>query len=168
MGYSVTHVIDTDVDNLWRLFFDVELAYAMLKEFRVPSSFEIVEEREDEQGRLHRRIECFSHVELPGFVTKLVGDGSYTEIGCFDRTVKKYSAQCIPKRGADKFSSSFEVTALPIDGGTRCERHIVTENVVKVFGIGGMLQGMLERTQREAHEQSASFINTWLRSNASP
>jgi hypothetical protein len=168
MGYSVTHVIDTDVDNLWRLLLDVELADTMLKSFGVPGSYEIVEEREDEQGRLHRRVECNSLVELPGFVTKLVGDGSYTEIGCFDRTFKKYSAQCIPKRGADKVLTSYEITARPLDDGTRCERLIVTENVVKVFGIGGLIQSMLERTQRDAHEQSATFINSWLRSNPGP
>ena len=166
MGYSVKHVIETDVDGLWRLFFDVELAREMIKSFGSFGSFDVVEERKDELGRLHRRIECSSNIELPGFITKLVGDGSYTEIGCFDRAANKYSAQCIPKRGADKFSTSFEVTAHPLEGGVRCERHITTENVVKVFGIGGMLQGLIEKTQRDAHEQSATFINAWLRSKA--
>ena len=62
MGYSVRHVIDTDVDELWRLFFDVELARAMLRELGNHASFEITEERVDETGLQHRRIECRSHV----------------------------------------------------------------------------------------------------------
>lgn len=164
MGYSVVHVIDTGVQGLWRIFFDVEVARAMLKAFGNLGSFEVLEEKTDAEGRIHRRIECRSNVELPSFVTKLVGDGSYTEIGCFDPTHQRYTAQCVPKRGADKFSSSFEVTARAIDGGTRCERHISTENRIQVFGIGGMLESLLERTQRDAHTRSANFINEWIRS----
>ena len=163
MGYSVTHVIETDVDGFWKLFFDVELARAMLKAFGNVGSFEILEETTDAQGRKHRRIECRSNVELPGFITKLVGDGSYTEIGCYDPSIKRYSAQCVPKRGADKFSTSFQIEPRPIDGGARCERHITTENKIKVFGVGGMLEGLLERAQRDAHTQSANFINEWIR-----
>jgi len=167
MGYSVNHVIDTDVEGLWRLFFDVELARAMLKAFGNVGSFEILEETTDAQGRRHRRIECRSNVELPGFITKLVGDGSYTEVGCFDPSIKRYSAQCVPKRGADKFSTSFEITARPLENGSRCERQITTENKIKVFGIGSMLEGLLERAQRDAHNQSANFINDWIRTRTS-
>jgi hypothetical protein len=165
MSYTVSHTIDTDVDSLWRLFFDQELARAMLREFGNVGNFEIVEERVDERGLRHRRIECWSNVEIPAFAKKLVGDGAYTEIGCFDNVLKKYTAQCVPKHGADKFKTSFEITARPLGDGTRCERQITTENTVKVFGIGGMIESMLERTQREAHAQSAKFINGWIRSN---
>jgi hypothetical protein len=162
MGYSVRHVIDTDVDELWRLFFDVELARAMLRELGDHASFEILEERVDETGLQHRRIECRSNVELPDFLKKLVGDGSYTEVGCFDTVQRKYSAYCVPKVGAEKFKSSFEITARPIEDGKRCERLIVVENSIKLFGLGAMLERMLEQTQREGHEQSAKFMNKWI------
>jgi hypothetical protein len=166
MPYTVRHTIETDVATLWRLFFDQELARAMIREFGNAGSFEVVEERTDERGRLHRRIEVKSHVQLPSFLQKLVGDGGYTEIGTFDRALGKYSAECIPSLGADKFKTKFEVTARPIGDGARCEREITCENSVKVFGIGGMLEGLMEKVQREAHEQSAGFINNWLRANS--
>jgi Protein of unknown function (DUF2505) len=165
MSYTVSHTINTDVDGLWRLFFDQEVARAMIKEFGNVGNFEVVEERVDELGLKHRRIECWSNVELPSFAKKLVGDGAYTEIGCFDAERKKYTAQCVPKHGADKFKTSFEVTALPLGDGSTCERQITTENTVKLFGLGGMIESLLERTQREAHAQSAKFLNDWIRSN---
>jgi Protein of unknown function (DUF2505) len=170
MSYTVKHIIDTDVEGFWRMFFDVEVARAMLREFGSPGTFEILEERTDEQGLLHRRIECRSNVELPSLAKKLVGDGTYTEVGCFDGNgeLKRYSAECIPKVNADKFKTSFEVVAHPIDGGKRVERHITTSNTVKVFGIGGMVEGLLERGQREAHEQSAKFANKWLQTQQQP
>jgi hypothetical protein len=163
MPYTVRHTIETDVATLWQLFFDQELARAMIREFGNAGSFEVLEERTDDQGRLHRRIEVKSNVQLPGFIAKFVGDGGYTEVGTFDRALGKYAAECIPSLGADKFKTKFEVTAHPIGDGTRCERQITCENAVKVFGIGGMLEGLMEKVQREAHEQSAGFINNWLR-----
>ena len=163
MGFTVKHIIDTDVDGHWRLFFDLELARAMHREYPDLGTFEIIEER-IENGLEHRRIECRPNVELPDFVKKLVGDSSYFEVGCFDTVQKKYSAYCVPKRGAEMFKSSYEVTARPIEDGKRCERVTVIQNSVKLFGFGAMAERMLERTHREAHDLSASFINKWLRS----
>ena len=163
MGFSVSHVIETDVDSLWRLFFDETVVRALLRDLGDPADFKIVEQHVDEQGLQHRRIECWSKVELPSIVTKFFGDGSYTELGCYDSVRKKYSARCIPKHGADKVGTSFEITASPVADGRHCSRTIKVENTVKVFGIGGMITSMLERTQRAGHEHSAKFLNEWIR-----
>jgi hypothetical protein len=163
MGYRVKHVIETDVDGLWRAFFDESLVRAMLRDLGDPADFKIVEQHEDAQGMQHRRIECWSKVELPGFVTKFFGDGSYTEIGCYDSVRKKYSARCMPKHGAEKIGTAFEITASPVGDGSRCERIIDVENTVKVFGLGAMISSVLERTQRATHDHSAKFLNEWLR-----
>ena len=168
MGYTVTHIIDTDVDGLWKLFFDVDLAHAMVREYNNMGSFEILEDHVDEHGIRRRRIECRSNVELPEFVKKLVGDGSYTEFGSFDTLQKKYSAYAVPKIGTEKFKTSFEMSARPIEDGSRCERTIVVENTIKVFGIGGMLARVLEHAQRDAHEQSAKFMNKWIQAQRVP
>jgi hypothetical protein len=164
LGYTVHHTIDADVDSFWQLFFDQDLARAMLRDFGNAATFEVVEDRVDSEGTRHRRIECTSNVELPDFVKKLVGDGSYTESGRYDSALKRYTAQCVPKLGADKFQTHFEITAEPVGDGTRCQRQLVVENTVKVFAIGSMLERLLERTQREAHAKAAEFINGWIRS----
>ena len=163
MVYCVKHVIETDVDSLWRVFFDESVVRAMLRDLGDPADFKIVEQHTDAQGLQHRRIECWSKVELPGFVTKLFGDGSYTEFGCYDAGRRRYSARCVPKHGADKMGTTFEITAVPVGDGSHCERIIEVENTVKVFGIGGMISGVLERTQRASHDHSAQFLNEWLR-----
>jgi hypothetical protein len=164
MSYTVRHEIEANVDVFWRIVFDQEIALGMLKELGNPGGFRVLEERLDEHGVLHRRVDWWSNVELPGFAKKLVGDGSYTEIGRFDTRASKYAAQCIPKLNADKFGTSFELSALPLTDG-RCERVITTENTIKVFGIGGMIARALEHTQRASHDQSAKFLNAWLRAH---
>ena len=164
MSYTVRHEIEAPIEGFWQVTFDQEVARSLLQELGNPGGFRVIEERLDEHGVLHRRVDWWSNVDLPGFAKKLVGDGSYTEVGRFDTRAKAYTAQCIPKLNADKFSTSFEVVAVALGDG-RCERQIVTENTIKVFGIGSMIARALEHTQRASHDQSAKFLNAWLRAH---
>lgn len=168
MAYTVRHIIETNVDHFWELFFDLALARAMLREFGDVGDFEILEQREDPDGILHRRIECRAKVDLPEWIKKLVGDGTYTEIGRYDRRLKKYNAELVPKHNADKFGTRFEITTEALAGGQRCERVVAVENKVKVFGIGGTITSFLERTQRDGHSKGAAFLNAWIRNAAQP
>lgn len=168
MAYSVRHTIETDVDSFWKLFLDMSVARAMLEDLGNPGNVEVVEERVDEGGAMHWLVEYTANVELPGFIKKLVGDGSYSEIGCFDTVRKTYSARCVPKVNAERFSTTFEISAQSVGDGTRCERVIAVENTVKVFGLGTVVESYLERVQRDAHTRSADFLNRWVRSNGVP
>jgi hypothetical protein len=165
MGYAVRHIVNTDVDTFWRVYFDLEFARAVVKEFGNMGDFKIVDDHIDEQGVRHRRIEVWSNVELPAFAQRLIGNGAYTEIGRWDSKLKKYTAECVPKINADKFGSRFEIVAYPLAPGC-CEREITMENTIKVFGIGGMITSVLERVQRDTHTKSAQFLNAWLQSPA--
>jgi hypothetical protein len=166
MSYTVRHIIDTDVDTFWKLSFDQELARVMLQKLGNQGEFIMLEERV-EGPITHRRIEWRANSELPELAKKLVGDGTYTEIGRFDAAIKKYSADCVPKVGGEKFLTHFEITAEPVDGGARCERVITTENTIKVFGIGAMLAKLVERGQRDSHDEGAKFLNEWIREHPS-
>jgi len=165
VGYTVRHTIETDVDGFWKLFMDQDVSRAMMKDFGGGGSYDIVDERVDEHGAQLYRIEYAFNVPLPGFIKKLVGDGSYTEHGRYDPALKKYSARCVPKVNGDKMTTTFEITAVPLGSGERCERVIAVENTVKVFGVGGLIETFLERVQREAHGKAAEFTNRWIRSN---
>lgn len=163
MGYTVRHIVNTNVDTFWQLHFDQELARTMIREFGDAGDFEVVEDWVDDHGIRHRRVEVWSKVEMPAFVKKLIGDGSYTEIGRWDAQNKRYSAECIPKVNAEKFRTSYAIIAHPGASHQHCEREIITENTVNIRGIRGMIEGMLEKAQRESHARSAQFINDWIR-----
>lgn len=164
MPYTVIHKIETNVDGFWSAFFDPELAQALADDLKEYAGFEVVEERKDASGNVHRRVNCWTKIEVPAIAQKLVGDGKYTEVGVFDSATQRYKAQYIPNMNADKLRTDFEIIARPVGDGLHCERVISVENTVKVFGIGSMLASLLERTQREAHTHSADFTNAWLRS----
>jgi hypothetical protein len=164
MSYKVTHKIETNVDGFWNAFFDPELSQALMDDLKEYAGFEILEERKDDQGNVHRRIHCWTKIEIPAIAQKLVGDGKYTEVGFFDNAKKRYKAQYLPNMNSDKIHTDVEIYAQPLGDGKHCERVIQVVNTVKVFGIGSMLASLLERTQREAHTHSADFTNNWLRS----
>jgi hypothetical protein len=163
-SYTVTHKIETDVDGFWNAFLDPELGRALMDDLKEYAGFEILEERKDEHGNVHRRINCWTKIEIPAIAQKLVGDGKYTEVGIYDHAKRRYKAQYLPNMNADKLQTHVEIYAQPLGDGKHCERVIQVVNTVKVFGIGSMLASLLERTQREAHVHSADFTNKWLRS----
>jgi hypothetical protein len=163
MGYTVTHKIETDVDGFWNAFLDPELGQAMADDLKEYAGFEVVEERRDEHGNVHRRINCWTKFEIPAIAQKLVGDGKYAEIGTFDNAAKRYKAQHLPNMNPDKIRTDFVIYARPIGDGKHCERVIEVNNTVNVFGIGGILASIMEKTQREVHTHSADFTNKWLR-----
>ena len=163
MGYTVTHKIETDVDGFWKAFLNPELGLAIQDDLKEYAGFEVIEERRDEHGNVHRRINCWTKFEIPAIAQKFVGDGKYAEIGIFDSATKRYKAQYIPNMNSDKIRTDFVVYARALGNGQHCERVIEVDNTVKVFGIGGMLASVMEKTQREVHEHSADFTNKWLR-----
>jgi hypothetical protein len=161
--YTVTHKIETDVDSFWNAFLDPQLVRALMDDLKEYAGYEVVEERRDESGNFHRRLQCWTKLEIPAIAQKFVGDGKYAEVGVFDNAKKRYKAQYLPNQNSDKIRTDFEIYARPIGDGTHCERVIEVDNTVKIFGIGGMLASLLERTQREVHQHSADFTNHWLR-----
>jgi hypothetical protein len=163
MTYTVTHKIETDVDGFWTAFLDPQLVRAIMDDLKDYAGYEVVEERRDESGNLHRRLQCWTKIEVPAIAQKLVGDGKYAEVGFFDNASKRYKAQYLPNQNSEKIRTDFVIYARPIGDGKHCERVIEVENTVKVFGIGGVLASLLERTQREVHTHSADFTNQWLR-----
>lgn len=163
MTYTVTHKIETDVAGFWNAFLDPQLVRAIMDDLKEYAGYEVVEERRDDNGNLHRRINCWTKFEIPSIAQKFVGDGKYAEVGFFDNSKKHYKAQYLPNQNSDKIRTDFVISARPIGDGKHCERVIEVVNTVKVFGIGGMLSSILEKTQREAHTHSADFTNKWLR-----
>ena len=131
MRYTLRHDIETDVDSYWRLFFDPVAFRSVVKDVY---TYEVLEERADSSGILHRRVEFTFNVKLPDLLKKLFGDGSYVEIGRYDPKAKTYSAQQVPKKGADKFLSTVDIHLEPL-GDKRCEQITVVDNIVKVFAI---------------------------------
>jgi hypothetical protein len=162
--YTFRHTIETDVDSFWdKLFMDAEFNRALFRDFLEFTSYDVLEQRVESDGTVHRRIDCTPKVDLPAAVRKLFGDNvGYVEVGRYDPTQRKYLVEAVPKIGADRVKTTSEVWVEP-RGDKRCERIVTVDNTVKAFGLGTLIESFIEQQTRELYQYSADFANQWIR-----
>jgi hypothetical protein len=164
MRYTFKHVIETDADTYWnQVFFSAEFNRALFVDFIGFEVYEVVEERRDAGGVVHRRVECLPKIELPAAFRKLFGPSvRYTEIGRYDPAARRYFVEVIPQVGADYVRTISEIWAEPC-GQRRCERAVMVDCSVRVPGLGALIERYLEQQTRAAYARGAEFTNRWIR-----
>jgi hypothetical protein len=161
--YTIKHTIETDVDTFWKLFFDAEFNRAMFVEGLRFTTYNVLEDVHEPNGVIRKRVECTPNIQLPAPARKIFGDSAgYTEIGRYDPAQKKYFADAVPNVAAEKIKTTSETSAEP-RGDKRCERLVMVDNTVKVFGLGTILEGFIEQQTRDQYAKSAEFMNRWIR-----
>ena len=163
MRYTIKHIIETDVDTFWKLFFDAEFNRSLFVEGLHFTTYQVLEDTLEPSGAGRRRIECSPKIDLPAPARKIFGESvGYTEIGRYDATQRKYFAEVVPKVAADKLKTTSETWAEP-RGDKRCERLVQVDTTVKIFGLGGLLEGFIEQQTRDQYSKAADFTNRWIR-----
>lgn len=164
--YTIKHIIETDLDTFWKLFFDDEFNKTLYDHLGF-TTWRVIESRKDPDGVIHRRVDCTPKIELPAAARKILGStAGYTEIGRFDPKLRKYSVDVQPHVAADKIKTKTEITAeaLPdANGKKRVERIVHTDTTVKVFGLGSILEGFIEQQTRDLYAKAADFQNRYMR-----
>ena len=164
MRYTIKHTIDTDVDTYFaKVFFDPEFNKTLFLDHLAFTNYKLLDERTEPDGMIHRRVDCTPKVELPAAARKIFGDSvGFIEIGRFDPTQKKYFVQVQPRMAGDKIKTTSEIWAEP-RGEKSCERIVVTDNTVKVFGLGTLIEGFIEQQTRDMYARAADFTNRWIK-----
>src|SRR5262245_17596504 len=125
--------------------------------------YQVLEDVREPNGAARKRVECSPKIDLPAAARKIFGDSvGYTEIGRYDPAQRKYFAEVVPKVAADKLKTTSEIWAEP-RGDKRCERRVMVDTTVKIFGLGGLLEGFIEQQTREQYAKAAEFTNRWIR-----
>lgn len=173
MRYTIKHLIDTDIDTFWnKVFFDPEFNRALFIEALGFTTYNVLEDKRDADGTIHRRIECVPKVELPAAARKIFGHSAgYTEIGTFDPKTRKYTVDVIANMAADKIKTKSEIWVEPRAtpgtlGDKRVERVVTVDNTVKVFGLGTLLEGFIEQQTRDSYNRGADFTNRWIKEHS--
>jgi Protein of unknown function (DUF2505) len=161
--YTIKHTIETDVDTFWKLFLDAEFNRSLCVDGLQFTVYHVLEDIREPSGAARKRIECSPKIELPAPARKIFGETiGYTEIGRFDPTQKKYFADVVPKVAAEKVKTTSETWA-ESRGDKRCERLVQVDTTVKVFGLGGLLEGFIEQQTRDQYAKAAEYMNRWIR-----
>ena len=166
MRYTIKHTLNTTVDTFWKLFFEPEYNEKLFKERLKFSVYEVLALEHKPDGSVYRKIHCAPPIEIPSIAKKFFGDStSYVETGLYDPKTRRFNTDVQPKVGADKIHMRISIWAEP-RGDKQIERFVDVEGSVKIFGIGKMIEGLLESNTRESYDIAADFTNKWVAEKA--
>jgi hypothetical protein len=160
---TVTHEIDCDADTFWKTFFDRTFNEKLFLGRMGFAEHRVLDQRETDT-EIVRRVAATPKLSMPGPVAKLIGDNfRYTEEGVFDRGARVWRWKVVPSVQADKLRTEGVVRAEPI-GSNRVRRVSEATIEARIFGIGGLVESSAEKTTRQSWDDSAAFMNEYLRS----
>ena len=158
--FTMRHDIDCSADRFWEMFFDTALQRSVFLELGFPQ-WDVVERKETDK-EVVLIIKAIPKIDAPAPVAKLMGPGfGYTEEGRFDRAAKVYRFVITPSTMADKMTNTGSVR-VEAKGDNKCTRIVETFGEAKIFGLGGMIEKMTEKSVREGWDHSARKFNEIL------
>lgn len=165
MKFRIEHVYDTTPERFWReVFFDADYnrdIYLKALGFR---SFEVLEQSGDLEHGLTRRVLVVPELPLPKALEKLFKAKPYEEVGRFDPQSQRWKTHMkLPALG-DKIDIRSEMYVLP-EGADRARRVVESDVEARVFGLGKVIEGFVERSMRDSYGRAAEFTNRWLKAH---
>jgi len=163
MRYTIRHIFDTDADTFWgKIFFDPAYNETLFLQHLGFSQYKLLELDRQPDGSIKRRVECSPKVEIPAAVKKVIGDtASYVETGRFDPTTQRFSVEVQPRVAADRIQTRVTMWVEP-RGDKKVERFVEVDSAVKVFGVGSMIEKLIEAQTRASYDSAAAFTNAWI------
>lgn len=121
----------------------------------------LVEEKTLDDGRVLRRVRMVPNVQLPAALKKLIGDHeiAYDEVSTFD-PAKNEVEYFIDSKAKDRVSVTGIIRFVPSSGGVR--RVIDCEVSAKVFGLGGVIEKLIESEVKKGYEKIALVMQRYL------
>lgn len=167
MRFLMRHRFPTTVASYWdTVFFDAEFNRQLYKEALQFPGYEVLAITGEPGGARTRKIRTTPKAEIPTALKGLLGGGLvYEEDGAFDPKTGHYKLRIVPNVVPDKVSIEGDFW-LEARGEKEVERFCQIDLQVKVFGIGGIAEGFIERTVRESYEKAAAFTVTYLQRRA--
>jgi hypothetical protein len=162
MRTRIENVFHVTPEVFWRqLFFDAEFNQALYAEL----GFEVYEIKKLEtlpDGKVRRLLRAEPPINAPSLIKdRLKGRVFYHEEGTYD-----------PARGVWEFvnESSVASDSTRVSGTIRAEKHpegmlhvVELDIVVKAFGLGSMIERMIEKNTRDSYRVTTAFVNAYAR-----
>lgn len=163
MRYTIKHIFNTDIDTFWdKIFFDREYNDTLFKQHLGFTVYDVLELEKKDDGSVTRRVRGVPKAEIPAAVKKVLGDSAgYTEVGRFDPKARRFHVEVIPNTAADKIKTKLAMWVEP-RGDEKVERFVEVDNQVKIFGVGKMVESVIEKQTRDNYGRAADFTNKWI------
>ncbi len=163
--FTVRHEINCDEETFWKVFLDKEFNEKLYRGHLGFPDFRVLDQQ-DSDKEVVRKVAGTPKMNVPGPVAKVLGSNfSYTEEGRLNKATKVWTWKMTPSTMADKMRNEGTLRIERIgDDKVRRIADIVIE--AKIFGIGGLIESSAEKQLRDGWNDSAVFMNDWLKSHA--
>lgn len=157
---SFSHDLVVAPAVFWKSFFDHAFVTKMHMEGLHFAEYEMLSFEETDQ-HIRRRVRAQPNMKLSGPVAKALGPGlRYEEVSTFDKGSQTYNFDVIPSTMSDKIKTTGVVRTEP--AATGCKRIVDVTLEVKIFGVGGLIEGVLEQNVRDSWGDAARYMNQVL------
>jgi hypothetical protein len=159
--FTMRHDLDCDCDTFWRLFFEKDFNEQLYKALQFPE-WKLLDTKETDK-EIIRTVKAMPKMDAPAAVVKLLGSSfGYDEEGRFDKATKTHKFIIKPNVMTEKLRNEGSVKCEPRGEG-KSTRVVEIIAEAKVFGLGGMIESSFEKSFRTGWQQSADFINKWVK-----
>lgn len=164
---QLSHEINCTPEAFWKLYFDPEFTAAVVKEAIKVEEFKVLKFEENER-EIVRVTTGKPRINAPAAIQKVVGSNfSYTEEVRFDRKTQVATSTITLSTFGDKVRNTTRLRVEPL-GTDRIRRLADAEIEVKIFGMGTIMEGAMEKQMREGWGEGAEFTNRWIAEGKGP
>jgi hypothetical protein len=164
--FTLRHELQMAPARYWALFFDRDFNAGLYRFLGFPE-WQVLEQKEDGSS-ISRVVRAVPKMDIPAAVQKVLGPSfAYTEDGRFDRGTQTYRFAMRPSTLEGKLRNEAVMACEP-QAQERCVRVVTVTAEAKVFGIGGLLESVIEKNHRATWGKSVEFYDRWAREHPEP
>ena len=163
MEVRITNVFRVSPQMFWeRLFFDAEYNRGLYQALGF-SLCEVKRLETDENGCVRRVLRAVPPIKAPDIIRKkLEGRLYYLEDGRYDPRTGLWQFHNEPSIAAESTKIGGVIRAEPDGAGMR---HVVDLSVqVSAFGLGGLIERIIEKNTRDSYRMTAQYTNAFVSS----
>ncbi len=160
MKFHVANVVRVAPATFWdQLFFDQAYNQSLYVALGFANMHVLSLDRQP--ATITRSLRAEPPLHAPAVIKRrLEGKFFYTERGEFDRVSKRWTFESIPSVLADQVSIRGTIELLPHAHGA--EHCVDIEARVTAWGIGSLIERVIERNTRESFATTISFTEQWV------
>jgi hypothetical protein len=158
----IENVFHVTPDTFWeRLFFDAEYNAGVYRELGF-TACEVLALDRLADGRVRRLLRAEPPIKAPDLLKRrLAGRVFYTEEGTYDPARRVWEFANESSMASDSTRVSGSIRAEPHAEGML---HVVELDIqVSAFGLGGMVEKLIEKNTRESYRVTTAFTNRFAR-----
>lgn len=159
---TTTFTLPCTAETFWSVFLDPAYTRAFYLDELHFKGLRVLE-----SGETTRKLHITPRLNLPGPIARLVGDSfAYEEHGTLDRKTDTWSWRMVRPAGVgssqkDLISTSGTTRIAP-GGAGQCRRTDDVTVEAHVFGLGGVIESIVEKEMHSSWAREKAFFERWL------